>query len=598
MSPRGSTGLGRPTILPPGGYSPTPQVVASVINFVGEDGRSKGFDVSSLPLPDWHASLAASWGARVGPAGSIRTLASAKGDWGSIGRMMRLLSQALRPPQNPSELTAEHIATFLRIRALSTGQASAKLELRSVAITFEIAPLADLVSAEVRDAMRPHQAARKNPKSGYSDGELARIVAAARLDVAALRDRLASPQPDGDDDSNDSDHPQQITNFLFPGLTAPKLQVAKKIEAKKWFVTRQDMVPMLVLLVAMTGWNIEVIKELPAQHRVIEGLAVEVELTKRRFGDGRWHRTATWEIGPPGKELTTPGGVYLLLHRLMTAARAQMDNPGFFWAVWHNDGRKGAGGCRNPFAEALDASLKHQSWVQERSVRADADPSDPEAEGPILRLDFNRLKSSVDVRRTRQMGGHLPSAARSNTIGVLFSNYLAGDASTIDWARDLVAETLVEVEQAAWSAHRRALATHGVTDLQIRRRTPDGGLEALDTNSPATETTIAAWTDCSDHDHHPLTGRKCSASFLDCFNCGNCVITDDHLPGLLSLLDALELRRTRMSDDAWWAQYGSSWAAIRFEVLPKFSEAEVQRADQAKPGDSLLDIVEPRWEQP
>jgi hypothetical protein len=587
VSPRGSTGLGKPSILPPVGYSPKSQVTGSIVHFVGEDGRSRNFDFTLLPLPGWHASLAASWAVRVGSTGSIRTLISAVADWGAIGRVMRHLSQDLRPPQNPSNLTVEHVAAFLRIRSQSANEACAKLDVRAMGRTFEIAPLADLVSPEVRDAMRPYRAPRYNPKSGYSDGELARTVAAARVDVAALRDRLLSSPPNGDEQPTDAVPHPPTDKFLFPGLLTSTLIEVKQAEAEKWFVTRRDMVPMLVLLVAMTGWNVEVMKELPAQHRVIEGLAVEVELTKRRRGSGRWH-----------KELTTPGGVYLLLHRLMTPARDLSDDPGSFWAVWHHSGRNGNEGCRNPYMKKLNTAMRNQPWMHERDIRADADPSDPGSIGPILSLEFNRLKTSIDVRRTRQMGGHLPSAARSNSTGVLFSNYLAGDASTIDWARDLVAETLVEVEKAAWSAHRRALATHGVTDLQIRRRRAEDELEAVDMGLPPHETEVAAWTDCSDHEHHPLTGRKCSASFLDCFNCGNCVVTDDHLPGLLSLLDALELRRNQMSDDAWWARYGSSWAAIRFEVLPKFSEAEVGLANQSKPRDSLLDIVEPRWEQP
>ena len=334
------------------------------------------------------------------------------------------------------------------------------------------------------------------------------------------------------------------------------------------------------------------IKDLPAQHRVIEGLAVEVEVTKRRRGPGHWHQTATWEIEPPGKELTTPGGLYLLLHRLMAPARDLMDDPSPFWAVWHHHGRGLGGACRNPFAAALDASLRHQPWMRERGLQADSTTGVTTEQAPQRRLNFNRLKTSIDVRRTRQMGGHLPSAARTNTTGVLFRNYLSGDQSTIDWARELMAETLVEVEQAAWSAHRRALATHGVTSLQIRVKSAGGDQQ------PAADEVGTAWTSCSDHEHHPLTGRRCAASFLDCFQCGNCVVSDDHLPRLLSLLDALEVRRSQMSEDAWWKRYGSSWAAIRYEVLPKFSEAEVDRAEQTKPSDSLLDLVEPTWEQP
>lgn len=594
MSPRGDTGFGKPALLPPSNYSPRPMHRGTTVDFVGEDGRSCSFDAGALPLPDWHESLAASWAARVGPAGTLRTRSSATGAWGAVTRFVRFLGQTLRPPAHPHDLSVEHVDAFLRFRTSSAGERQAKLELRSVALTFQMFPLAEAVSAEVRDRMRPQQTSRLNPQSGYSDGELARVVTAARADVAALRERLASVPFNAGELASGLDKISIADIFSFPGLAAPQRAAAKREVAEKLFVTRRDLTSMLVLLVAMTGWNIEVIKDLPAQHHVIEGLAVEVEVTKRRRGAGRWHKTVTWEIGPPGKELFTPGGVYLLLHRLMAPAREIMDDSTSFWAVWHQTGRALGEGCRNPFGAALDASLRNQPWVHEWGIRSDAAVDSAAEDAPILRLNFNRLKSSVDVRRTRQMGGHLPSAARTNTTGVLFSNYLAGDNGTIDWARDLVAEALVEVEQAAWSAHRRALAEHGVTSLQIRVGPPDDNNLAHQVDGQSG----TAWTDCTDHEHHPLTGRRCSASFLDCFHCGNCIVTDEHLPRLLSLLDALELRRTQMSEDSWWEEYGSSWAAIRYEVLPKFSEAEINRADLLKPNDSLLDLVEPRWEQP
>jgi hypothetical protein len=58
--------------------------------------------------------------------------------------------------------------------------------------------------------------------------------------------------------------------------------------------------------------------------------------------------------------------------------------------------------------------------VHSHDLRGEPDAKD--ADPPRFGLDFNRLKTSIDVRRTRQMGGHLPSAARSNTVPVLFSN--------------------------------------------------------------------------------------------------------------------------------------------------------------------------------
>jgi hypothetical protein len=79
------------------------------------------------------------------------------------------------------------------------------------------------------------------------------------------------------------------------------------------FLTRQDLAPLLVLFVAVTGRNVETIKELPAEHRVREDPAVELRVVKRRHGPKRWYETVTWEIGKPGRELHTAGGIYLLV---------------------------------------------------------------------------------------------------------------------------------------------------------------------------------------------------------------------------------------------------------------------------------------------
>ncbi|MGK5738900.1 hypothetical protein [Micromonospora sp. URMC 103] len=122
-------------------------------------------------------------------------------------------------------------------------------------------------------------------------------------------------------------------------------------------------------------------------------------------------------------------------------------------------------------------------------------------------------------------------------------------------------------------------------DSTTAEKTVDGSLDT-------------AWSACTNHEHHPTTGQACRASFLDCFHCGNCLITQDHLPRLLALLDALSARRLKLSEDDWWTRYGPTWAAIRFDVLAKFTPAQIEQAKAAKPADVLLDLVEPIWEHP
>jgi hypothetical protein len=599
-----------------------------VVEFTGEDGRSCRFQVASLPLPGWHPALAASWAARIGPAGALRTEASVRVSWEILARLIRFLAQRPRPPAEPQDLTVDDLEAFRRHREASVGALGAALELRDLGMVFLAAPLRDLVSSAALGRLRDRVAGHRAPKPGYSNEELARIVTAARSDVARVRQRLAVTadllhryQQDPDQLTGpERDRAAMLAGVARTGQAVVPFTgvvdtlVARHKLAKHVFVTRQDLVSMLVLLVAVTGWNVETVKELPAEHRVIEGLAVELQVTKRRRGSRHWHSTVTWEIGPPSRELHTPGGLYLLLHRMMAPARELAGTPAF-WALWHQ--RRGPRdfqqGCRNPFASTLNPQLFTARWSCSHELAAGQPPaaaSTPGArvgiveEPALLRLDFNRLKTSIEVRRTRQLGGHLPSAARTNTMPVLFSNYLRGDQTTIDWAQGVVSSAFTDVEKSAWAAHRRALETSGRTTLQVVpsgdpvQALTEAGLERATAHQAAAGNLDTVWAACRDHEHHPLTGKRCGLSFLDCFHCANCLITHAHLPRLLGLLDALEARRLQMSADSWWARYGPAWAAVRFDVLPKFSQSELDRASSVKSQDSLLDLAEPRWEHP
>jgi hypothetical protein len=299
-------------------------------------------------------------------------------------------------------------------------------------------------------------------------------------------------------------------------------------------------------------------------------------LTKRRRGAGRWHETVLWEIGPPGQELRHPGGLYLLLHDLMAPSRGLADDPQWFWSycrAHHHGERHGS-----PFRRAMTAGIEMTAWVARHGLTTDS--KEP------LAVNFNRIRTSVEARRTRQMGGHLPSAARTNTVPVLFRNYLREDPATVEWAHEVMTEAPADAEQAALDAHRR------LTDRA-------GRPEVAAAEAPAASGTAqGAWSACRDADHHPVTGRSCRASFLDCFHCGNCVITPGRLPGLLALLEAMEERRQRMDEHTWWARYGPAYAAIRHDVLARFTPEQVRRSQPGPDHDADLDLVEDPWHQP
>jgi hypothetical protein len=598
---RGSTRPGACAPLPDATYAPTTVHRAGggspVVEFEGDDRRRRTFDFAQCPLPGWHDVLAEVLAQRVGPAGGLRTSTSSLAAWNHLRRFMRFLDALADRPDHPSELTVAHLNAYIAEEISRLGPVYGHRSADHVWRLLRLEPAASVVDPAAINALRMRSASSPNVgTAGYSDRELALILDAARGDAARLRTRLhAAAELMGRLTRNPGQLTEveriealRLTEHAEAGLAPPDGHgdipwVMRQGLAEPLFVTRRDVAPLLILLVAVTGRNIETIKELPAEHRILDGHAVEVRLTKRRRGAGNWYQTATWEIGPPGRELHHPGGLYLLLHRLMARGRALSEHPSSFWAVWRNR-RRGHGvtvnEIGNPFAAALTAGIEVRQWaIDHHGLQGD--------DGQPLPVTFKRLRTSVEVRRTRALGGHLPSAARSNTAAVLFRNYLRADPVAREWAQEVTGAAISAAEQAALDAHRRSLPRPASPTVALGPPTLRG---ATGQKGP--------WSDCRDVAEHPATGRACQASFLDCFHCGNCLINQGHLPRLLALLAALEQRRQQMTEEQWWIRYGPAWVAIRTDVLPRFTPAEVAHARRTPVPPALLDLVDEPWERP
>jgi hypothetical protein len=552
--------------------------------------------------------VAAALAARTGITGGLRTLASAESTWQATRRFVSFLS-VRPPPPSPGDLTAAHLDAFHAEKSRTMSKRGALAELRRVLLLLEQAPLKAVLAPDVVDYLgRRWRDPRADGAAGYSDGELARIVAAARSDAVAIVTRieageqLASRYREVPSALSPAEEPiaRELAGMAETGLVPcpdgvlPEVLRWRVKTAERLFLTLRDVVPLMVLAVALTGRNVETLKELPVEHRLLEDKAVEVTVVKRRRGAGRWHDQATWEIGPPSRRLHMPGGFYLLLCRLTESGRP-FSGSKTVWSVWRNGHRAGVVGTaaehRDPFSDKLRTQLGLCGWAARHDLRGDDDRR--------LKLDMNRLRTSVEVRRTKQMGGHLPSAARTNTMQTLWSSYLRGDPAVTEWAEDILDDAFADAERAALDAHRRALAAHSGTLRIVPEQAGDddmpagpgsGHEEAMPAAAPGALGT--GWTGCADPEHRPGHEGPCSASFLDCFHCGNCVITHDHLPSLLGLLDSLEQQRQEIPLPAWWRRYGPAWAAIRHDVLPEFSPAQIAAAEAVKPHDTLLDLVE------
>ncbi|WP_032392093.1 hypothetical protein [Rhodococcoides fascians] len=586
----------------PGIYRP-PSVASSVsslvVDFHGDDGRTETFDVEVLAMPSWHAPVAEALALRVGPAGDRRTHSSATTVFSFAARLLRFLESLDNSPAAPADLTVTHVERFLNRIDTPRTVATRTAELSELRLLLRLPPLANHLNAEVLDHLStPAGKGTFTSLTGYSDGEFARILDAARTDAAEIRrritagnDALTAMAASGVEPSTEFEHiiSRMAATGMIP-VTGGRI-VAHRHRRTAWagqlFVTRDDLAPLLTLFVAVTGRNVEALKELPAEHRIVGDRAVEVQLSKRRNGPNRWHDTVTWEIGPPHRELHTPGGLYLLLHRLMERGRALSDSTAL-WSSWRNTNydRGTVAEHHNPFAQSLAGRFTFAKWSRLRELHTDPDATGHTAP---LGLDMRRVRTSVEVRRTRSVGGHLPSAARSNSVEVLFSHYLRGDPTAKEWARQTMSEALRDAEAAALSAHTHVLAEHGVTELEVRADT------AADEPSAGEE---GAWTACADSSAHPVTSRACRrVSFLDCFHCGNCVVTTAHLPAITALTSTLSTRRTELDEQTWWTRYGPTWTAIHHDIYPKFTAAQLDSARDEAP-ECLLELAEDPWEHP
>jgi hypothetical protein len=149
---RGSTHRGLRAPIPGPQYE-TPNAVAGlnsdlVVRFVGDDGRTCSWPVGTLPLPQWHAAVAAALAARTGPGGGCRTRASAREVWNAISRLMRFLADLPLPPSTPALLTAGHLDQYVQHRMRTSKRNYVLGALAELRRLFQHPPLHDQLAPD------------------------------------------------------------------------------------------------------------------------------------------------------------------------------------------------------------------------------------------------------------------------------------------------------------------------------------------------------------------------------------------------------------------------------------------------------------------
>ncbi|MER5358846.1 hypothetical protein [Streptomyces sp. NPDC002785] len=631
---RPRTGRGQVAAQPEGFYQPeTVRAEAGpIVEFFGEDGRRASYDFAKLPCPRMHTDLAAAWNRRIGASGGLRTRGAADSAWSAVIRLIRWLGKLNRPPATLAGLTVSHLRRFDQHRRMTIAEFSAITEMAQIRELLKEVQPTSLLREEVREYLEQPghlygrwKAIKTRPEvPGYSDREFAAIMSAARADVVAIRQRLRISQrlveqfESAPDTLSDADRRQgaELARMLRTGeVPAPKKDrikgsnvpdlASQRDLAGEVFLTTQDVLPLLVLGVGLSGRNSETIKELAVDHRVLQGRAVAVNLLKRRRGKARTRETIHWETGSESSQLHTPGGWFRLLHDLAATSRA-FSRSERVWSIWTGDtaggpedfraARKIAKGHIDPFAIRLGRNLEMSLWAARHGLTADAPAeSEEDVEPEPLKLTLGRLKTTVEVRTTRAVGGHLPSASRTNTPDVSFLHYLRNDPRIRDWADRVLTEALEDAEQSAHAFRGWIMDEHTAKEAQ---RDPQAAAAALGTTADKLTSAAAGELDtlvtsCLDFEHSPQSaGGLCDVSFLTCLRCPNALVAERHLPKLFALLNWLQDELDVRSVDDWIGRHGITWLIITRLILPKFTPAQQERARREAPGALPTELLD------
>ena len=438
------------------------------------------------------------------------------------------------------------------------------------------------VSSDLRDRLRyvsakPFQRAR--PRDAYSPFVARQLRDAARSDVTAVLRRLQQVQSSVTDpvlsgleaavDAVIEEHgflradqpAYRNLYFAWAKRGLPTHQLVDELNGR-FHLTRNDIVPFLVLLALETGLEIECCKALMVDclQNASNG-TVEITYLKRRARGAEHKRLRVRDGGP-----TTPGG---MIRRLIeVTARARGRHPS--QCLWVYCG-----------AGALAAGIGHpqelvNSWTRRHDIVDD--------DGRPFRLLLSRLRKTHKALWYLKTEGHMARFAVGHTPEVAARHYAdvpalrpLHEATVADAFREAVKSAapivLTEKQEAAWRT--------GPTQASA---IPEGcdPIALLDGEQDVWLAGCAGFYASP----HGSAGDPCPMPFWGCLECSNAVITTRKLPAILSFLDFIEGQRRALHAADWAVKFGRAHARITADVLPAFGPAiiaEARRSLAAEP---------------
>ncbi|MFL0172339.1 hypothetical protein [Mycobacterium sp. SMC-13] len=190
----------------------------------------------------------------------------------------------------------------------------------------------------------------------------------------------------------------------------------------------------------------------------------------------------------------------------------------------------------------------------------------------------------VSLRRLRLSEQVLNQHARQNSEAVSEDTYRTPDPVTAERA----AETITDGQSDA-VAHAKATVTiRSLTIAEVTAACTDPDTTAMKLGIPVPtlklllagtlDTAATACTDFLNSPYATTAGEPCPASFFACFTCTNAVVTPEHLPRLVTLLDALDNVATLVAPARWEADYQDHYVRLQAILDGHATTAEIDDA--------------------
>ena len=545
-------------------------------------GRTATMDLTRLPD---RASLARSFTQALwqacqvgGPAGTVRTAMSLAE---AVHRFWRYLDATGSSVQALAEMdvtTIEGFDAWMDERGLHPNnrlhQMGNVVSLLRLADAGEPGCLSEEASRRLLYvSTRPGVPPR--PRDAYSDNVRAALKAAARADVAAIVQRFRPVLAQKCETRIDRlemdafaaiDRVGFITvkSFLFRQLYGALNYAGISNEglSDRMHGTRHlllgDLVALFVLLSLETGLEIEAIKTLRADclKNPSSGY-VEIEYCKRRARHAEWKRLRVRDGGSG-----IPGGLLRLAIQWTATARGHLGSEQLFTYF-----------CRGRLTDVVrPMQSARQVWVKRHGLQDD--------DGKPLKLCLSRLRKTHKAAWYRKTGGQLRRFAVGHTVEIAANHY--GDIPALRPIHEAtVAEALIDAVEDA--LRPTVLTPEAEAEVLAAPSSAQPGLpEGMVTDVPAL---LAGEQDvwlasCSGFYSSPfaISGEACPVPFWGCLECCNGVITTRKLPALMAFLDFIVDQRKVLAEADWQAKFGRAHYRIVAQILPQFSETDLDAA--------------------